>query len=148
MWNCIHNKKVWNNWKYVIFSVLQSSHLLLWLLLCTLLAFSWWASRGSHLKWSSNSLEGVLREMLSTCWPFCLLSAVQLTPKPSRLGSGPVTVEARSSGAAPHHSPSWSNNPWCLQCESTIFIVMKIKKTLCMRRCVQTFGLYCYFDIL
>ncbi|KAI5091017.1 ADP-ribosylation factor-like protein 16 [Silurus meridionalis] len=32
--------------------------------------------------------------MLGTCWPFCLHSAVQLTPKPSRLGSGPVTVEA------------------------------------------------------
>ncbi|KAI5613116.1 gastrula zinc finger protein XlCGF28.1-like [Silurus asotus] len=26
--------------------------------------------------------------MLGTCWPFCLHSAVQLTPKPSRLGSG------------------------------------------------------------
>ncbi|KAI5613296.1 acyl-CoA dehydrogenase family member 11 [Silurus asotus] len=33
--------------------------------------------------------------MLGTCWPFCLHSAVQLTPKPSRFGSGPVTVEAR-----------------------------------------------------
>ncbi|KAG9343428.1 hypothetical protein JZ751_013592 [Albula glossodonta] len=33
-------------------------------------------------------------------------------PKPSRLGSGLVTVEARSSGAAPHHSPSWSNSPY------------------------------------
>ncbi|KAI5108504.1 MAM domain-containing glycosylphosphatidylinositol anchor protein 1 [Silurus meridionalis] len=32
--------------------------------------------------------------MLGTCWPFCLHSAVQLTPKPSRLGLGLVTVEA------------------------------------------------------
>uniref|UniRef100_A0A3B3H2H5 Fork-head domain-containing protein n=1 Tax=Oryzias latipes TaxID=8090 RepID=A0A3B3H2H5_ORYLA len=33
-------------------------------------------------------------------------------PKPSRLSSGPVTVEARSSVQPPHHSPSWSNSPY------------------------------------
>uniref|UniRef100_A0AAY4ASU3 Zinc-hook domain-containing protein n=1 Tax=Denticeps clupeoides TaxID=299321 RepID=A0AAY4ASU3_9TELE len=32
-------------------------------------------------------------EVFRTCWPLCLHSAVQLNPKPSRLGSGPVTVE-------------------------------------------------------
>ncbi|KAI5087943.1 astrocytic phosphoprotein PEA-15 [Silurus meridionalis] len=48
------------------------------------------------LKWSSNSLEGVFREMLGTCWAFCLHSAVQLTPKPSRLGSGPIMSEYSS----------------------------------------------------
>ena len=33
-------------------------------------------------------------------------------PKPSRLGLGQVTVQARSSGAALHLSPSWSNSPY------------------------------------
>lgn len=33
-------------------------------------------------------------------------------PKPSWLGSGPVTVEARSSSAALLQSPSWSNRPY------------------------------------
>ncbi|KAK7921869.1 hypothetical protein WMY93_008771 [Mugilogobius chulae] len=45
---------------------------------------------GRHLKYSSNSLEGV-PEMLRPCWPFCLHTVVQL--KPSGLGSGLETVE-------------------------------------------------------
>ena len=32
--------------------------------------------------------------------------------KPSQLGLGRVIVEARSSDAALHHSPSWSNSPY------------------------------------
>ena len=32
-------------------------------------------------------------------------------PKPSQLGWGQVIVEARSSDAALHHAPPWSNSP-------------------------------------
>ena len=59
---------------------------------------------------SSNSLEGVLRDaehLLALLPSLCGPSH----PKPSRLGLGQVTVAARSSGAALHHSPSWSNSP-------------------------------------
>ena len=33
-------------------------------------------------------------------------------PKPSQLGLGRMIVEARSSDAALHHSPPWSNSPY------------------------------------
>ena len=59
----------------------------------------------------SNSLEGVptyaehlLAALPSLCGP--------THPKPSQLGWGQVIVEARSSDAALHHSPSWSNSPY------------------------------------
>ena len=59
----------------------------------------------------SNSLEGVptyaehlLAAFPSLCGP--------THPKPSQMGKHWVIVEARSSDAAPHHSPSLSNSPY------------------------------------
>ena len=48
--------------------------------------------------------------MLSTCWLLFLHSAVRLISK--HLNWVEVIVEARSSDAALHHSPSWSNSPY------------------------------------
>ena len=59
------------------------------------------------MKWFSSSVEGFPRDaehLLALLPSLCGPSH----PKPSRLGLGQVTVEARSSGAALHHSPSWS----------------------------------------
>ena len=99
----------WWRWKMLIkpecfiFYILQSSHLLLWWQLCTLLVFFQSASWGSHLEWFSNCLEGVSRSaehlfaaLPSLCGP--------THPRPSQLGLGQVIVEARSSDAALDHS--------------------------------------------
>lgn len=48
---------------------------------------------------------------LAIAGPFCLHSESAAHPEPSRLGSGPVTAEARSSDAEFHHSPSRSHSP-------------------------------------
>ena len=56
-----------------------------------------------------NAFPTVLKDfpyMLSTCWLLFLHSTVQLIPNHLNL------VEARSSDAALHHSPSWSNSPY------------------------------------
>jgi hypothetical protein len=68
----------------------------------------WHSLKQLHLECFSNSLAGVpthaehlLAAFPSLCGP--------THPKPSQLGWGRVTVEARSSNAALHHSLSWSN---------------------------------------
>lgn len=71
----VNRKKMWNNSKHFIFQILQNNHLWLWLLLCTLLPFPWWASWG-HLKWFPNSLEGATKDTEH----FCLHSAFHLIP--------------------------------------------------------------------
>jgi hypothetical protein len=59
----------------------------------------------------SKSLEEILTyvEQLLAYFP-SLCSPTH--PKQSQLGSGQVIVEIRSSDAALHHSPSWSNSPY------------------------------------
>ena len=77
-----------------IISILQSSYLLLWWQLCTLLAFS---------QSDSGLLKGFQR-----CW---FASGCGLThPKPFQLGLGMGIVEDRSSVAALNPSPSWSDS--------------------------------------
>ena len=84
-------------------------NLILWWKDCTLLAFSQSASWGSHLKWFSSSLEGVLcsAEHLVAALPSL---CVPTHPKPSQLGLGWVILEASPSDTALHHSPSWSDS--------------------------------------
>lgn len=63
-----------------------------------------------HLEWFSNSPEGV--PGVSRCFLAAFPSHRTPThPKPSQLGLGWVIVEARSSEAVVHPSPSWSNRP-------------------------------------
>ena len=71
-------------------------------------AHSWHSLNQLHLECFSNSLEGVptYAEHLLMSFP-SLCSPTH--PKPSQLGRGLVIVEVRSSDAALHHSPSWSN---------------------------------------
>lgn len=90
-WNEVGNKKKrWNKFKYDLY--LRFFKIApLGLLLFTLLAFSWWALWGNHLK----------------C--FCLYSAVN--PKPSTLSFGHVTVNCRSSDTGLHHWPSLVKSP-------------------------------------
>ena len=67
-----------------------------------------------------NAFPTFLKEfphMLSACWLLFLHSAGPTHAKPSQLGWGRVIVEARSSDAAPHHSLSWSNNPYTANVE-------------------------------
>ena len=105
------NKTVEQNmFLYFIFFSL----LLPWWQLCTLLAFSQSVSCASHLEWFSNSLKGVPKhsqgaEHLLATLPLICSSP---HPKPTQLGLGQVTVEASSSDAALHHSPSWSDIPY------------------------------------
>ena len=46
------------------------------------------------------------------CWALVGCFAFALWSKPSQLGLGRVTVDARSSDAALHHLPSWSDNQY------------------------------------
>ena len=64
-------KKVWNNWKVATFCFDYC------------FAHSWHSLDELQEVVTWNGLPTVLKEfpeMLSTCWPFCLHSAVQLTP--------------------------------------------------------------------
>lgn len=68
------------------------------------------AMRTLHLEWFSNSPEGVHGG--SKCFLAAFPSHRSPThPRPSWLGLGWVIVEARSSEAVVHPSPSWSNSP-------------------------------------
>ena len=81
-----------------IFAILQSSHLLLWWQLYTVLALHQSVSRSSHLEWFSNSLEGVPRgaeHLLATLSSLCGPSH----PRPSHLGLRWVIVGSRSLSA-------------------------------------------------
>ena len=71
---------------------------------------AWHSLNQLHLEYFSNNLEGVptyVEHMLAAFPSLCNPTH----PKPSQLGWGRGTVEARSSDAALHHSPSWSNSP-------------------------------------
>ena len=72
---------------------------------------SWHSLNQLHEEYFSNSLEGdltyaehLLAVFPSLCGP--------THPKTSQLGCGRGIVDARSSEAALHHSPSWSNSPY------------------------------------
>ena len=91
----------------IFFEILQSSHPLPWWQLCTLLAFSTsfiGECFSISLKGVPTHAEHLLAAFPSLCGP--------THPKPSQLGWDWVIVEARSSDAALHHSPSWSNSPY------------------------------------
>ena len=101
----VKTSKLWNTtWKHVVTKkVLNKSKIYF--------THSWHSLSQLHLECFSISLEGVptYAEHLLAALPS--LSG-PTHPKPSKLGWGWVTVEARSSDAALHHSPSWSNSPY------------------------------------
>ena len=68
---------------------------------------SWHSLNQLHLECFSNSLEGVPTnaEYLLAAYLPLFHSVIQLIPNHLNW------VEARSSNAALHHSPSWSNSP-------------------------------------
>ena len=71
-------------------------------------AHSWDFLNKLHLECFSNGLEGVPTcGALAGCFSFTLHP---IYPQPSQLGWGQVIVDARSSDAALHHSPSLSNS--------------------------------------
>ena len=74
-------------------------------------AHSWHSLNQLHMECFTNSLEEVVTyaEHLLTAFP-SLCGPTH--PKPSQLGWGRVIMEARSSDAVLHHSPSWSNSPY------------------------------------
>ena len=98
------NQKVSNKSKYILYLRFFIALMIALHTLGILLAsFTW------------NAFPTVLKEfphMLSTCWLIFLQSAVQLIPKHLNWVEVRVIVEARSSDAALHHSPSWSNSPY------------------------------------
>ena len=74
-------------------------------------AHTWHSLNQLHEELFSNSLEGVptyaeylLAAFPSLCGP--------THPKPSQLSLGWLIVVARSSDAALHHYPYWSNSPY------------------------------------
>ena len=103
--SCSNQESVKQIQIYLRFEILQSSHP--WWQLCTHLAFSQSASwgmlfqqswRSSHICWA-----------LVGCFSFTLRSN---SFKTISIGLSWVIVEVRSSDAALHHSPSWSNSPY------------------------------------
>ena len=85
----------------------------------------WHSLNQRHLEYFSNSLVGVptYAELLLAAFPSL---CGRTHPKLSPLGWGRVIVEARSSDAALHPIPSWSNSPytpwrcvWSLPCWKT-----------------------------
>ena len=106
--NHLVSKTVVNKWKYVLYLRFFK---VATLCLDDSFTHSWHSLNQLHEECFSNSLEGVstyaehfLAVFPSLCGP--------THPKPSQFGWGRVIVEARSSDAALHHSPSWSNNPF------------------------------------
>ena len=79
-WNYVVNKKVWNNSRHVLyFRVFKIATLCFDY--CS--AHSWHFLDELHEAVTWNGFPTVLKEfseMLSTCWPFCLHSAVHLIP--------------------------------------------------------------------
>ena len=116
----LKTSKLWNNtWNHVVTKkVLNKSKYILYLRIfkvATLCLDSFIHSRHSlnqlHLECFFYHFEGVpkyaehlLAAIPSLCGP--------THPKPSQLGWVRVMVEARSSDAVLHHSPSWSNSPY------------------------------------
>ena len=74
-------------------------------------AHSWNSLNPLQLECFSHRLEGVhtYAEPLSAAFPSLCGPNI---PKPSQLGWGWVILEARSSDAALHHPPSWSNSSY------------------------------------
>ena len=109
-WNHIVTKKVLNTSKYIWYFIFFN---VATLCLDNSFAHSWRSLNQLHLERFFNSLEGV-----PTCAEHLLAAFPSLYgpthPKPSQLGWGQVIMEARSSDAALHHSPSWSNSPFVL----------------------------------
>ena len=113
----VETSKLWNNtFNHVVikvlFEILLSSHLCL----DDSFAHSWHSRNElhevvSHLECFSSSLEGVPTYTEHLLAPFPSLCG-QTHPNPSQLGGGQVIVEARSSDAGLHHTPSWSNIPY------------------------------------
>ena len=107
IWNHVVSKKSVKWIKiHFIFGILKIKHPLPWWQLCTHLAFPQPASPGMLFQqsWRSSHI----------CWALvgCFYFTRPTHPKPSQLGLGRVTVKARVSDAALHHSPSWSNIPY------------------------------------
>ena len=110
MESCSNQKSVKQIQIYFIFKILQMSHP------DDSFAHSWHSPNQLHEECFSNSLEGVLTyayayaEYLLAAFP-SLCGPTH--PKPSsQLGWGRVTVEAKSSDAALHHSPCWLYSPY------------------------------------
>ena len=111
----VKTSELWNNtWNHVVtIKVLNKSKYILYLrffkvatvCLDDSFAHSWHSLNQLHLECFSNSWA------LVGCFSYTLRSDSSQT-KPSQIGWGRGIVEARSSDATFHHSPSWLNSPY------------------------------------